>query len=112
MVSCLGDAVGHAQRAVNLLPKSTIPQTAALLEDTLGWAQYKAGQIDDAIKTLEASIEKAELAPNKMHLGVAYLAKGDKKQAEEHLDRAKELAGIAKDTAILQQTEKWLSQLN
>jgi tetratricopeptide (TPR) repeat protein len=60
-----------------------------VLLDTLGWVQYRLGNIDDAIEILERSAKaKPELAEIRYHLGMAYKAHGDQARARLELELA------------------------
>jgi tetratricopeptide (TPR) repeat protein len=76
------------ERAYALAEKlkgSNIPQ----FEDTLGWAQYKRGNIADAIATLENAAKKLpSLTAIRYHLGLSYAAAGQTTKATEQLKAA------------------------
>lgn len=86
------------------------PDNAQVL-DTLGWAQFKAGQVDKAIATLQRSLRAEELAPNQYHLGVALKKAGDRAGALQALSRAKALAEQTKDESLRDQADKALREL-
>jgi cellulose synthase operon protein C len=63
--------------------------TVAQFEDTVGWAQFKKGDIQAAITTLEAAATKLpNLAAVHYHLGMSYAATGKPDQAEEQFQKA------------------------
>jgi len=70
--------------------KSEIPQ----FKDTLGWASHKLGKTGEAIPLLDDAVKQLpELPVLRYHLGMAYLAKGDKSRARVELEKALQLAG-------------------
>jgi tetratricopeptide (TPR) repeat protein len=59
------------------------------LLDTLGWVQYRLGNLDDAIEILERSVKaRPELAQIRYHLGMAYRARGNRSKARYELELA------------------------
>jgi len=64
-------AVSYVQKAIEMEPNN------GAFHDSLGWAYFKLGKIDEAITELEKA---AELTPDdsdiREHLGEAYLKKG------------------------------------
>jgi tetratricopeptide (TPR) repeat protein len=57
--------------------------------DTLGWVQYRSGDLEAARATLEKAAGRAPgLAIIQYHLGAVYHALGDPARAKEHLERA------------------------
>ena len=57
--------------------------------DTLGWAHYKAGQYPEAVSVLERVVAKAGQFPIfRYHLGMAYLAAGNRVGAKQQLTEA------------------------
>lgn len=78
------------KRAGELAAKLDTATNPAYL-DTVGWAQFRQGQVDPAIATLLKAVEAAPSSGVlRYHLGMAYVAKGDKDRATEHLQRAVE----------------------
>ena len=81
--------------------------------DSMGWASYRLGRLDDAIAQLQRA---AEIAAGKdgtvlNHLGDVYLAAGKKKKAiEAWNEAAKILQHDAKDEAILKAVQAKLKQ--
>ena len=75
-------------RAVALSEKlqgSAVPQ----FEDTIGWAQFKNGNPQGAVATLEAAVIKLpNLAAVHYHLGMGYAATGRSDQAKEQFQKA------------------------
>jgi tetratricopeptide (TPR) repeat protein len=77
-----------AQRAHALVMRSGQPN--ADVKDTLGWALFLNGQVDQAIEMLRASLDISETPAAHVHLAAALLARpGREEQAREELDRAK-----------------------
>lgn len=57
--------------------------------DTAGWVYYRKGDYSKAVGILKAVVDKAPQVPVfHYHLGMAYLKKGDKNLAREHLSKA------------------------
>lgn len=57
--------------------------------DTVGWVNYKRGDLDGAISILEQAVAKAPDSPViHYHLGKVYHIKGDQAQARANLERA------------------------
>ena len=57
--------------------------------DTIGWVEYKLGEYEQAINFLEKAVDAApDAGLMHYHLGMAYLAKGNKVGAREHLAKA------------------------
>ena len=85
-------------RAMSLaerLKGSQVPQ----FQDTYGWSEFRRGDIKGAIATLEAARTKLNnLAAVRYHLGMSYLAAGDKDKANEEFKAA---AGIEPDGTAL-----------
>ena len=74
-----------AARLAKVLEKTDQP---AFL-DTAGWVHYRRGNYDKAIEILKGVVEQAPQVPVfQYHLGMAYLKKGDKAAAREHLSKA------------------------
>jgi cellulose synthase operon protein C len=75
-------------RAVALSEKlkgSAVPQ----FEDTLGWARYKAGNVQEAATILEAAAARSpDLAAVHYHLGMSYAAMSKPDQAKEQFKQA------------------------
>lgn len=64
-------AVELAERAVELEPES------GMIHDTLGWAYYRAGRFDDAVREIGKAVTQGELDPVVLeHLGDALAADG------------------------------------
>jgi tetratricopeptide (TPR) repeat protein len=107
------ESVIYAKQAVDLISEDTPQRQAALIEDTLGWAYYKAGQNNDALRVLKQSVKRFPLAANQLHLGQAYLkayeASGNenqKVQAALILDEARKAARAENDAELLAEAEK------
>lgn len=67
------------------LKSSNVPQ----FQDTLGWAQYKRGDVKGAIATLEAAVAGvSNLAAVHYHLGMSYAAAGQAEKAAERFKTA------------------------
>ena len=67
------------------LKSSNVPQ----FQDTLGWAQFKRGDVKGAIATLEPAVAGASnLAAVHYHLGMSYAADGQTQKAAERFKTA------------------------
>ena len=91
-------------------PVELAPQNAMIL-DTLGWAQYKAGQVETAQQTLERSIAIQPLSANHLHLAAVYTDRAMPGQVREHLQQAARLARETNDPQTLEQASRLLEQL-
>lgn len=107
-------AVRYARQALNLISDRASDEEYALIQDTLGWAYFKAGQLEDAIRELEASVQRYPMPANRLHLGRAYLesykASEDeniKNRAALVLDEAVKQAKSEGDEKMIAETEKW-----
>lgn len=87
------EATGMAQKAVKLEPNN------ASYLDTLGWLYYRAGKLDQALKTL---LKSAQIAPGQgeilMHIGVVYLDMGEFATALDYLKQAQKADPGLKET--------------
>jgi tetratricopeptide (TPR) repeat protein len=108
----LVENLGQVEQGLSLAEEAAklAPDNAQVL-DTLGWAQYKAGQLEKSVATLRRSIRSQELAPNQFHLGRALMRAGDTPGARDALNRAKVLAEQFNDHAIREQADKALAEL-
>jgi len=72
----------------------------------LGVSQYKRGEIDLAIETLEKAVAARPKDPNgQLYLGLAYLKKNDPARAVEHLAA---LRGLSIDPRLAEQVDRAL----
>jgi Tfp pilus assembly protein PilF len=81
------------------------------IADTLGWALYKSGNYDDALKSFIKAAEYLPEEPNiRYHLGLAYLKKGINEKAREELERA---VNIGNEThfAELEDVQRLLAEI-
>lgn len=104
-------AVAYAERAIALLNPDAAQLQKAMLYDTLGWAQFKAGDLDAARATLRESIALSPLAVNHKHLGLVHMAAGDKTQAISSMSQARSAARSANDTEQVQEIQRYLDEL-
>ena len=75
-------------RALELAKTLETAENPAVL-DTLGWAHYRNGQYAEAVSVLERVVAKAGQFPIfHYHLGMAYVATGNKVGAKQELKRA------------------------
>jgi tetratricopeptide (TPR) repeat protein len=95
-------AVDMAQKAKELAPKD------GRITDTLGWAFYKMGNFDDALKKfIEATYYLPGEPTIRYHLALAYLKKGMDVKAEEQLKNAIRL-GRQSHFPELKDVRKWM----
>ena len=99
-------ALPRAQRAAELQPNN------AQILDTLGWVQYKLGNVDQARQTLESSIAIQSLTANQLHLGELLIDQGYQTQAREHLQRAIDLAEQGNETKMLEHAQELLKKVS
>jgi tetratricopeptide (TPR) repeat protein len=75
-------------RALELARKLASSENPAVM-DTVGWAYYRNGEFQQAISILERVVAKSgDLAVFRYHLGMAYLAAGNKVGAKRELQAA------------------------
>ncbi|MCC6581127.1 MAG: tetratricopeptide repeat protein [Phycisphaeraceae bacterium] len=99
------DAMTFAQRAGVLSPDD--PQVL----DTLGWVQFCNSRVADAEQTLRRSVRIKPMPANTFHLAEVLLAGGQKRYAAELYAKAKQLAELSKDQAILEQVQQRLKDV-
>lgn len=64
--------------------------------DTLGWAQYRNGDVEAGLANLEkAAAGSTGFGDAHYHLGAVYLAKGEAVKGREHLEKAVAAGGLA-----------------
>ena len=77
-------------RALELVQRFEGSEQPAYL-DTLGWVQFKNGRLEQAVRNLEAAMEKIGQSPEfQYHLGMAYLEHGRMDEAKKQLSGALE----------------------
>lgn len=96
------EALPLAERVGKLMPED--PQVL----DTLGWVQFKAGQIERAQETLRKSFDKAKLPANAYHLAEVLLARDSRAEAMDLFRTARDLAEKAGDRETLEAAKKRL----
>ncbi len=68
--------------------------------DTLGWAQYRNGQVEQGLVNLKKAVEGSTgFADAHYHLGAVYLAKGEIEQGRAELEKAVAAGGPAGERA-------------
>jgi tetratricopeptide (TPR) repeat protein len=75
----MDEALGHAQKAVELAPDN--PAFA----DTLGWISYKKGACSAAVHYLELAVSREANARRQYHLAMAYVCNGDTGRGQKTL---------------------------
>lgn len=108
------DALNYAQRAVDALEqdRTTSDLNRALVLDTLGWAQYRAGEYDKAIATLERSISIRKVHANSVHLARVHMGLGNTNRALRLLGDAEIAARRADNQAELDEIAQLIQELN
>lgn len=69
--------LSYIQKALNLEPND------AAIHDSMGWAYYRLGQYDDALKYLRSAFEKLKDAEIAAHLGEVLWVAGERQAAQE-----------------------------
>jgi len=90
---------------------AAMPDNAAVL-DTLGWAQYKTGKLDEARRTLENSVNRQPLAASCLHLARVYIDLSLGNRGREMLMRAIELADESQDQTTRDEAQRMLDSLD
>lgn len=98
-------ALQLAQHAADLAPNN------AQILDTLGWVQFKNGQVNAAQASLEQSLQITELAPTRLHMAYVLASKQRPREAADMLNRAIELAENTNDKQTLARAREAVSQL-
>ncbi len=94
----LKEALAMIQKAVDLRPSD------GYIVDSLGWAYYRLGRYDDAVRELERAVSlKPEDPVLNDHLGDAYWRVGRKLEATYQWRQARDLKPDPDVLAILQQ---------
>jgi tetratricopeptide (TPR) repeat protein len=82
------DDKASIERAKSLVQRFERSANPAYL-DSLGWAQFKAGEFDRAVASLQKAADKTpQVAIFQFHLGMALHRKGDVAMARPHLQKA------------------------
>lgn len=88
------DADSYA-RALQLAKRFSSSTHAAVI-DTLGWAYYRNGELENAIRYLEVAVNMADKTPSMhYHLGMAYFSRNNVAKARENLQKSIVLAQAA-----------------
>ena len=100
----LPEALALAQKALTLAQRSTSDGKdldVAAIQDTLGWVQYRLGDLKDAEQNLEEAAAVAPRLPEvRYHLGTVYAAEGKTDAAHAEFGHA---VLLAKDYAAAKQ---------
>jgi tetratricopeptide (TPR) repeat protein len=99
-------ALDYARRAVQQNPAN------AQILDTLGWVQYKAGQLQQAQVTLQRSVALRPFAYNHLHLGRVLMDLGNLTRARTMLQDAARLASETNQQDVSEQANAWLSEMS
>jgi tetratricopeptide (TPR) repeat protein len=89
----LDQALQYAQKAKELAPGSV------LVDDTIGWAFYRKGLYDSAVKYLESATAKNATAVTKYHLAMAYAKTGSQSRGARMLAEARRMDGNLPEAA-------------
>ncbi len=100
-----GEALPLARRAAQIAPDNP------LVLDTLGWALFKNGHVEQGLAALRRSARIRPSAVNSYHLAEILLHRGESQSAELMLNQAQQLAQQANDQQILLAANKRLEQL-
>jgi tetratricopeptide (TPR) repeat protein len=111
MAYLLAEDLGKAQEALPLAQRAAEiePRNAQIL-DTLGWVQFKLGQVDEAQRTLQQSIEAESLSANHLHMAELLIDKGYGAEAGRHLKTAVDLAEQNNESQLLERAKELLKQ--
>ncbi len=82
----LKKGLGYIKKALKLEPEDPA------IHDSMGWAYYRLGQYDEALKYLRLAFEKLKDAEVAAHLGEVLWVAGDREAAQEIWNSALELA--------------------
>jgi tetratricopeptide (TPR) repeat protein len=98
-------SLDEAHSLAVMLKDSPVPQ----FKDTMGWVDYQQGDYKAAIATLEEAVTKLPQVPIiHYHLGMSYLAVGDKAKATEQFNMALKLS--PQDTGLKSKIDAALKQ--
>ena len=111
----LGDpegALAHAQYALELTKNTSALTQRSNVLDTVGYVQYKLGDMAQAEDTLKESIRLKADSANKLHLAMVYLAQNQRSQAKDQLIEAKELVEDSTDEKVRDEILELMSSLD
>jgi len=100
------EALPYAQKAVQLRPRDPS------ILDTLGWVQYRSGQLNESAATLEQSLAVSPTGYGAYHLALVLKDLDRPSAARERLQMAKSLAEQANDTDLLKKVQEQLQLLD
>ncbi len=107
----LADKLDQSKRALALARSSSRPGACnAHVLDTLGWAQYHAGQLEAAKETLERSQRLQALPETCLHLAQVQRCFGTASEARSQLERAVQLAQRQDNETVLNEARQQLKQ--
>lgn len=109
----LADKLNEPEAALKLADRAAAlsPSNARIL-DTLGWIQYKLGQVNQARDTLQGSFTAKALAANCYHLGVVSAEMDEYGRARRYLEQAIDMAEKSDDEDhVLEEAKKLLDSL-
>ena len=94
----------HLDQAVGMLEKArALRPMDGFIADSVGWAYFRLGRYQDAVRTLEEAVQLAPGAPDvNEHLGDAYWRAGRKIDARYQWQHALQLNPGAKEKPVLE----------
>jgi tetratricopeptide (TPR) repeat protein len=105
-------AVKYASRALDLAKKDPKHENIGNLLDTLGWAQFKAGKLDEAKLNLQQSVrQEPEVTYNRYHLAEVLLAKGMQRDVRLQIRLIRRIAEKKGETEMLNKVEELEAKL-
>ncbi len=104
------DAMPLARKAADRVPPIPLAQASVL--DTLGWVQFRVGNVDEAEITLRRSIQISPIPAVHLHLAEVLQAKNQIEPAREQVNAARRLAEEKKDKDTLDKAQKLLQALS
>jgi cellulose synthase operon protein C len=100
-------SLSRAYELAQRFRRSEVPQ----FKDTLGWASFKVGKLDEAARLLKDASEKMpEMPVFRYHLGMTHLAMNRKDAARQELEKALSL-GAKGDFSEAEQVKQALKGL-
>ena len=99
-------AMDHAIKAMALAPDDR--GVKGNIMDTLGWAQFQAGKLDEATVTLRDSIREMPTVHNRYHLARVLIGKGNTHEAQLQLRMVQAEARKIGDGKMLAEAERLL----
>lgn len=105
-------ALDLATHAVTLTKTTNVISQRANVLDTMGYVQYRVGQITQAEDTLRESIRLKPFAANRLHLAMVYIAQKRPSAAEEQLIEAGRLVEDSTEQKVRDEIERLMGSLD